>query len=55
MRWVFVSVGVIGSVAADVEWIGAIVTSGNAAAAGPMRGVAGWVGGDVWTGIAVLF
>ena len=41
--------------AAGVGRIGAIVTSGDAAAAGPMRGVADWAADDVWTGIAVLF
>jgi len=50
-----VSAGIIGSVAAGVGRIGAIVTSGDAAAAGPMRGVADWAADDVWTGIAVLF
>ena len=55
MRYVLVSAGIIGSVAADVEWIGAVLTSGNAAAAGPTTGVAGWAGDDVLTGIAVLF
>ena len=55
VRYVFVSAGIIGSVAAAVGGVGAIVTSGDAAAAGPMRGVAGWAAGDVWTGIAVLF
>jgi hypothetical protein len=42
-------------VAADVGRIGAIVTRGNAAAAGPMRGVASSAAGDVGAGIAVLF
>jgi hypothetical protein len=45
-----VSAGVIGSVPAGVEGIGAIVTSGDAAAAGPMRGVAGSAAGDVFDG-----
>ena len=40
---------------ADVARIGAVLASGNAAAAGPMMGVAGWAAGDVLTGIAVLF
>jgi hypothetical protein len=39
----------------DVGRIGAILTSGNAAAAGPTRGVASWAADDVWMGIAVLF
>jgi hypothetical protein len=35
--------------------IGAVLTSGNAAAAGPATGVAGSAADEVSTGIAVLF
>jgi PE family len=55
VREVFVSPGILESVAADVERIGAILTSGNAAAAGPARGVASSAADEVSTGIAVLF
>ena len=50
MRWVFVSAGIIGSVAAAVGRIGAVLTSGNAAAAGPTTGVASAAAGDVFDG-----
>ena len=40
---------------ADVERIGAILTSGNAAAAGPATGVPSSAADEVSTGIAVLF
>jgi hypothetical protein len=53
--YVLVSAGIIESVAAAVDRIGAVLSSGDAAAAGPARGVASWAAGDVWTGIAVLF
>ena len=43
------------SVAADVGRIGGILTSGNAAAAGPTTGVASLAADEVSTGIAVLF
>jgi hypothetical protein len=46
---------IIESVAGAVDRIGAVVSSGDAAAAGPTRGVASWAAGDVSTGIAVLF
>jgi hypothetical protein len=42
-------------VAADVERIGAILTSGNAAAAGPATGVARSATDEVSTGITALF
>ena len=41
VRYVFVSAGIIGSVAAAVGGVGAIVTSGDAAAAGPDEGRGG--------------
>ena len=44
------SAGIIESVAAAVGRIGAVLASGDAAAAGPMRGVAGWAAGDVFDG-----
>jgi hypothetical protein len=50
-----VSAEIIESVAADVGRIGAVLSSGNAAAAGPTTGVAGWVADEMSTGIAVLF
>ena len=54
MSYVLVSAGIIESVDAVVGRIGAVLSSGDAAAAGPARGVASWAAGDVWTGIAVL-
>jgi hypothetical protein len=55
VRYVVVSAEIIESVFADVGRIGAILTSGNAAAAGPTTGVASSAVGEVSTGIAVLF
>ena len=40
---------------ADVGRIGAVLSSGDAAAANRKTGVASWAAGDVSTGIAVLF
>ena len=40
---------------AGVGRIGAVLTSGNAAAASPATDVAGSAADEVWTGIAVLF
>ena len=45
------SAEIIGSVAAAVGRIGAILTSGNAAAAGPTTGVASSAADEVSTGI----
>jgi hypothetical protein len=53
--YVLVSARILESMPADVGRIGAVLTSGNAAAAGPVTGVAGSAAGEVWTGIAVLF
>ena len=55
MLYVLVSAGILESMPADVGRIGAVLTSGNAAAAGPATGVAGSAAGEVSTGIAVLF
>lgn len=49
------SAEIIESVAAAVGRIGAVLSSGDAAAAGPTTGVAGSAADDVSTGIAVLF
>ena len=55
MPYVLVSAGILESMPAGVGRIGAVLTSGNAAAAGPVTGVAGSAAGEVWTEIAVLF
>jgi hypothetical protein len=53
--YVLVSAGILESMPAGVGRIGAVLTSGNAAAAGPATGVAGSAADEVSTGIAVLF
>ena len=53
--YVLVSAGILESMPAGVGRIGAVLTSGNAASAGPVTGVAGSAAGEVWTEIAVLF
>jgi hypothetical protein len=53
--YVLVSAGILESMPAGVGRIGAVLTSGNAASAGPVTGVAGSAAGEVWAGIAVLF
>ena len=55
MPYILVSAEIIESVAAGVERIGAILTSGNAAAASPATGVASSAADEVSTGIAVQF
>ena len=55
MPYVLVSAGILESMPADVGRIGAVLTSGNAAAAGPAMGVAGSAADEVWAGIGVLF
>ena len=52
---VLVSAGILESMPAGVGRISAVLTSGNAAATGPVTGVAGSAADEVWTGNAVLF
>ena len=55
MPHVLVSAGILESMPAGVGRISAVLTSGNAAAAGPTTGVASAAADDVSAGIAVLF
>ena len=55
MTYVLVSPEVVGSVAADVESIGAALVSGHAAAAAPTTGVVSAAADEVSTAIAALF
>jgi hypothetical protein len=55
MTYVLVSPEAVGSLAADVERIGAALASGNAAAAGLTAGVTGPAADQVSTAIAALF